>query len=370
MTTISRLSLMVLLVCFAAAACRGNQDPASTSATAVPPTDVMTLTLEAKPVPQSSEFVATIRSLRSTTVQPQVEGVRPADPRQVPAIASRAGQPLLQIDPRPAAGDGRRRSNRSGRRARRISRLRQQQLARMQKLFEAGAVSRAELEQAESVAQERPGAARRRCGRRSARTQVQLQTTTVSSRRPPASSATSRFARAIASRPSTAITTIDQAQGLEAYINVPLERSADLRRGTDRSNCSTATVRSIASNPVTFVAPRADDATQSVLVKATLRQHAAGAARDAVRARAAHLEQRARRWRCRWWRSAGSPGSTSCSSPEAGASRDSSRGRSRSRSAPSSATDYVVAARPQGRRAGHRVEHPEDRRRRAGEGSS
>ena len=32
----------------------------------------------------------------------------------------------------------------------------------------------------------------------------------------------------------------------------------------------------IASNPVTFVAPRADDATQSVLVKATLRQRPLG----------------------------------------------------------------------------------------------
>ena len=31
--------------------------------------------------------------------------------------------------------------------------------------------------------------------------------------------------------PSTVITTIDQAEGLEAYVNVPLERATDLRPG-------------------------------------------------------------------------------------------------------------------------------------------
>ena len=66
-----RIFLTVLM--FTAAACGGNE-PADGAAAALPPTDVQTVTLEPKPVPRSSEFVATIRSLRSTTVQPQVEG--------------------------------------------------------------------------------------------------------------------------------------------------------------------------------------------------------------------------------------------------------------------------------------------------------
>ena len=46
------------------------------------------------------------------------------------------------------------------------------------------------------------------------------------------------------------ITTIDQPEGLEAYINVPLERAMDLRRGLtvellDRNG------EVIASNPIT-----------------------------------------------------------------------------------------------------------------------
>ena len=65
-------------------------------------------------------------------------------------------------------------------------------------------------------------------------------------------------------------TDLDTGEGLEANINVPLERATDLRAGlTVELLDGAGTV--IASNPITFVAPRADNETQSVLVKATLR---------------------------------------------------------------------------------------------------
>jgi len=70
--------------------------------------------------------------------------------------------------------------------------------------------------------------------------------------------------------PSTLITTIDAGGGLEAYINVPLERATDLRPGLPVELLD-GDGKVIANNPITFVAPRAEDATQSVLVKATLR---------------------------------------------------------------------------------------------------
>jgi RND family efflux transporter MFP subunit len=70
--------------------------------------------------------------------------------------------------------------------------------------------------------------------------------------------------------PSTLITTIDAAEGLEAYINVPLERAANLRLGLTVELLD-IDGKVIATNPITFIAPRADDATQSILVKATLR---------------------------------------------------------------------------------------------------
>src|SRR5918995_5230582 len=101
MTKITRLfTAALLIVALATAACGGGQGqpPAGGAGPAPPPTDVMTLTLQPKPVARSSEFVATIRSLRSTTVQPQVEGyVRRIFVRAGDRV--RAGQPLVQIDP-------------------------------------------------------------------------------------------------------------------------------------------------------------------------------------------------------------------------------------------------------------------------------
>ena len=60
-----------------------------------------------------------------------------------------------------------------------------------------------------------------------------------------------------------------------SYLNVPLERSTELKEGLTVELLDDAG-KVVASNPVTFVAPRADDATQSVLVKATLRRRPAG----------------------------------------------------------------------------------------------
>src|SRR5262245_50244625 len=79
-----------------------------------PPTAVGLLTLAEKPVERTSEFIATLRSLRSTTVQPDVEGlltrifVKSGD-----RVAT--GAPLVQIDPdRQIAAVNSTEANRSG----------------------------------------------------------------------------------------------------------------------------------------------------------------------------------------------------------------------------------------------------------------
>jgi len=150
-----RLGLPLLLCTTLVAAACGGGDPKAGPAGgggrggAFPATDVQTLTITPKPVPQTSEFVATIRSLRSTDIQPQVEGIV----RQILVKAGdhvRAGQPLVQIDP------DKQQATVATAQAQRVSReadvaFAKQQLARMQKLFEAGAVSQAELEQAQTA---------------------------------------------------------------------------------------------------------------------------------------------------------------------------------------------------------------------------
>ena len=74
------------------------------------------------------------------------------------------------------------------------------------------------------------------------------------------------------------ITTIDDNGALEAYIQVPLDRSPELRVGLPVQLLD-AEGKVVATNPITFVAPRVDDATQTVLVKSALQGRAAGAAR-------------------------------------------------------------------------------------------
>lgn len=265
------LGSCVLLFPLAIAACGGGGEAPGAAGGggrgAFPPADVKTVTLAPKPIAQSSEYVATIRSLRSTTIQPQVEGIV----TQIFVKAGdrvRAGQPLLQIDPdRQQAAVTSMQSLLASREAD-LAYTAQQQ-ARLQKLLDAGAVSKAEVEQAETAhknAEAQLAAVRSQIRE----TQVQLQYYRVTA---PAAGIVGEIPVRQGDRvtPSTVITTVDQPEGLEAYINVPLERAGELKQGLTVDLIGSAG-EVIASNPVTFIAPRADDATQSVLVKATLQQ--------------------------------------------------------------------------------------------------
>jgi RND family efflux transporter MFP subunit len=262
--------LATLLFSIAGASCapgEGQAQGGPGGRGAFPPMEVKTLALELRPLPQSSEYVATIRSLRSITVQPQVDGFV----RQILVRAGdrvRAGQPLIQIDP------DKQQATVTATESQRLSReadlaFAKQQLARMQKLFEAGAVSRAELEQAETAHKnaEAQLAAVQSLIREN---EVELQYYRVTA---PSAGVVGDIPIRQGDRvtPSTIITTIDAPEGLEAYVNVPLERAMDLRPGLVVELLD-SNDNVIASNPITFIASRADDATQTVLVKATLRQ--------------------------------------------------------------------------------------------------
>lgn len=272
-----RITLLVF-VCTTVLACGGGGqqgDPGEAGAAGgrggFPAMDVKTITAAPKPVAQTSEFVATIKSLRSMNIQPQVEGFV----RQIMVKAGdrvRGGQPLVQIDPdKQQATVSATQSQRASREA--DLEFARQQLARMQKLFDAGAVSRAELEQAETsvkTAQAQMEAVNSEIREN----EVQLQYYRVTA---PSEGIVGDIEVRQGDRvtPQTLITTIDAPEGLEAYINVPLERATSLRQGlTVELLDSSGNV--ISANPITFIAPRADDGTQSILVKATLRTRPPG----------------------------------------------------------------------------------------------
>jgi RND family efflux transporter MFP subunit len=268
----------LLFVCTAALGCGGSEPQGGQAAAgagggrgAFPAMGVKTITLAPKSIPQTSEFVGTIKSLRSTNIQPQVDGFV----RQIMVKAGdrvRAGQPLVQIDPeKQQATVSVTQSQRASREA--DLEFARQQLARMQKLFDAGAVSRADLEQAETTVKTAQ-AQLEAVNSQIRENEVQLQYYRVTA---PAEGIVGDIEVRQGDRvtPQTLITTIDAPEGLEAYINVPLERAAGLRPGLTVELLD-ASGNVITSNPITFIAPRADDATQSILVKATLRTRPPG----------------------------------------------------------------------------------------------
>jgi RND family efflux transporter MFP subunit len=235
---------------------------------AFPPASVTVVTLQPKPVKRGSEFIATLRSLRSSTIQPEVAGsvtrifVQSGD-------RVKTGTPLVQIDPdRQQATVQTTEANRSGLDA--DVQYWRQQVTRLQALVTAGAISRQEFEQAQNSL-------------RTAEAKLATVDAQVSENR-----VQLRYYRVVAPQDgivgdlsirrgdrvtqSTVITTVDENSSLEAYIQVPLERAPELRTGLpvellDADGNVTAT------NPITFVAPRVDPTTQSVLVKSLL-EHA------------------------------------------------------------------------------------------------
>ena len=262
-----RLYVLPLLLLGAACSNAGDQPrPGGPGAGGgMPPADVAVVSLQPTPVPRTTEYVAAIQSLASATIQPQVDGiltrilVRAGD-------RVRAGQVIAQINPdKQQASVASLEASRAARQA--DVAFAKQQLARMQTLLEAGAVSRAELEQAETAHQTATAQlqgldAQIRAG------EVELGYYRITA---PTAGVVGEIPVRVGDRvtPSTQITTVDQTQGVEVSLNVPLERAAELRLGLPVEVLD-AQGTVLARNPITFIAPRADEATQSVQVKARL----------------------------------------------------------------------------------------------------
>lgn len=248
-----------------AAACGGSNAPAAGPPGGMPPTGVKTLTLAERPIAHASDFVGTVQSLRSTTVQPQAEGritrihVKSGD-------RIRAGAPILQIEPDLMQAAG---STLEASRAARDAEVAYatQQLERARKLFEAGAVSRQELDQAET-AFKTASAQLEALNAQVREWRVELGYYRLTA---PTAGIVGDIPVRVGDRvtESTLITTIDENRGLEAHIAVPLEQATRLKIGLPvelLDNDGNVLTRST----ITFVAPRAEDATQSVLAKSAI----------------------------------------------------------------------------------------------------
>ena len=230
---------------------------------------VEAITLAPKPVERTSEYVATVKSRRSTTIQPQVEGF-------ITSISARPGQrvsrgtPLMQIDAgRQQAAVASLESLRAARQA--DVKFAQQQAERMKTLFEAGAVSQQEFEQATTAVQT-TDAQLRAVDAQIREQQVELGYHRVTS---PTAGMVGDIPVRVGDRVtrSTVLTTVDENAGLELYINVPVAQATDLKPGL-LVRVVDDTGETVATSEVNFVSPSVETATQSVLVKAPLQSNA------------------------------------------------------------------------------------------------
>ena len=185
------------------------------------------MTLGNAPVERTSEFVGTVKSRRSTTIQPQVEGII----RRI-AVASGArvtpGAVLIEIDAeRQQASVATLQSQRAARHA--DLGLAKQQAERARTLLDAGAGSQMEYDQA-AAALAASEAQVKAVDEQIRQQQVELGYYRVTS---PTAGVVGDIPVRVGDRvtPTTVLTTVDQNAGLEIYVNVPVAQATGLRPG-------------------------------------------------------------------------------------------------------------------------------------------
>jgi len=265
------MSLAVVCVITAAVACSGNgtgaAGPEGGPPGGGPPMamGVEAINLSPKPVERTTEYIATVKSRRSTTIQPQVEGL-------ITRIVARPGQRvgrgalLMEIDPsRQQATVANLESLRAARQA--DVQWAQQQAERHKKLFDAGAVSQQEYEQTQIAVQTT------RAQLEAVEAQIREQRVELAYHRvtAPTAGIVGDIPVRVGDRVtrSTVLTTVDENAGLELYINVPVAQAPGLKPGMPVRIIDDGG-KAIATSELNFISPSVDTETQSVLVKAPL----------------------------------------------------------------------------------------------------
>ncbi len=222
----------------------------------------------AVPVSDTTEYVATLKSRDSAVIMPEVEGritkiyVHSGD-------HVTAGTALLEIDPRKQqATVNSQEHNRAAQEANLV--WAQQQYERTKGLADAGVVSKQDLDQAKS-ARDAADAQLHSLDAQVQEQQVQLHYYKVVA---PWAGVVGDIPVRVGDRviTSTMLTTVDKPGSLEAYIYIPIERSADLKMNLPVQIVDSAG-KVIADSHVSFISPEVDNTTQGVLVKATIANH-------------------------------------------------------------------------------------------------
>ncbi|MBZ5522716.1 MAG: efflux RND transporter periplasmic adaptor subunit [Acidobacteriia bacterium] len=226
---------------------------------------VKVIVVQEQMVPESTDYLATLRSRNSSALQPQVEGeitrifVHSGD-----RVA--AGAPILEIDPlKQQAAVNNQEATRNSKLA--TLELNRVELERRKKLYAAGVISKSDLDTAEAAFNaSKADAEALEAGLSEQR--VQLRYYTVKA---PTPGIIGDIPVHVGDRVTTQtmLTTLDRGGELEAYINVPAEKSRDLRAGPS-VDILDGEGKAVQRSRVTFISPQVDSSTQTLLLKATV----------------------------------------------------------------------------------------------------
>src|SRR5271155_286396 len=256
------LSCLFLAAMLFTTAC-GDSKAAKAAAPQAMPVKVQTAKDEK--VDDTTDYVATLKSRDSAVVMPQVEGIiTQIFVHSGDRVA--AGAPMMQIDPAKQQATVK---SQEDARAAQVAQVKwaQQNYDRVSGLANAGVVSKQDLDQARATL-DAAQAQLQSLGAQVSEQQVQL-----------------RYYRVVAPRAgivgdvpvrvgdrvvtTTTLTTVDRPGSLEAYIYVPIEKSAQLKINLPVQIVD-GTGKSLAASRITFISPQVDTTTQTVLAKATI----------------------------------------------------------------------------------------------------
>jgi RND family efflux transporter MFP subunit len=247
------------LTVLALTAC-AKQAPPQAAPQAMP---VQTQTISAAPVPQYDEYVSTIKSRRSATINPQVDGnlvrIYVHSGERV-----HAGQIMMEIDP--AKQEATVASSKATEQQKlAVFQYNQIEVERQRKLFEQGVSSRDAFDQAEQSYKnsqadyESAVATTKSQGKQLGYYHIAAPFDGIVGDVPP------HLGDYVS--PTTLLTTVDENRDLEAYIYIPTERVTQIRKGLpvvildNQENV-------LEHSAIDFVSPQVDDQLQGILVKA------------------------------------------------------------------------------------------------------
>ncbi len=217
------------------------------------------------PVPSSDTYVATIKSRRSSTMQPQVDGnlvrilVKSGD-------VVKAGQVLMRIDPlkQQATVESQQGTQAQKKAVYDYSKI---EVERQRKLYEAGVVSRDTYDQATQSFQNAEGDYLAN----KALTDTQKRQLAYYEIRAPFNGIVGDIPVHLGDyvSPTTVLTTVDENADLEAYIYVPTERASKVRVGLPVEILDTANTV-LTTSKISFLSPQVDNGLQSILAKAEI----------------------------------------------------------------------------------------------------